>query len=92
MMPITNALENAKRLEGLGFTHDQAHGLSELLEQTAQASQPDLGDLVTKDYLHGELQTLESRILRELRSQMFWFFGMLVGLLGLTIAIIKFLP
>ncbi len=29
MTPITNALENAKRLETLGFTHEQAHGLAE---------------------------------------------------------------
>lgn len=98
-MPITNALENAKRLEGLGFTHDQAHRPSELLEQTAAAARPDLSDLVTRADLdaalhglrgeiRGEMQGLEARILRELRSQMFWFFGMLLGLLGVTIAII----
>ena len=114
-MPITNALENAKRLEGLGFTHEQAQGLSEMLEQTALVSQPDLGDLATKadiaairkdlrefatkaevqalaSELRMEMQMMESRILRELRTQMFWFFSMLLGLLGLSIAILKFLP
>lgn len=91
-MPITDALENAKRLETLGFTHEQAHGLSELLEETAHSAQPDLSGLTTKEYLHSELQGLESRILRELRSQMFWFFTMLLGLLGMTIAVLKFLP
>ena len=91
-MPITNALENAKRLESLGFSHEQAQGLSEIVEQAAQVSQPDLNEFVTKDYLHAELKALEASLLRELRTQMLWFFTMLVGLLGLTIAILKFLP
>lgn len=39
-----------------------------------------------------DLQAMENRILRELRTQMFWFFTMLVGLLGVTVALIKFLP
>ena len=98
-MPITDALENAKRLETLGFTHEQAHGLSELLEQTAQGAQPDFSNLATKADVQGlaselrlEMQAMETRILRELRTQMLWFFTMLVGLLGLTIAILKFLP
>jgi len=95
MMPITNALDNAKRLESLGFTHEQAQGLSEMLEATAHAAQPDLSHLATKadlQVLRTEVQAMENRILGELRTQMLWFFTMLVGLLGVTIAIIKLFP
>ncbi len=56
--------------------------------ETARAAQPDLSELATRADLHA----LESRILRELRSQMVWTFGMLVGLLGVAIAILKLLP
>ncbi len=47
-----------------------------------------LGEIATKS----DLSDLESRILRELRSQRFWFFGMLISSLGIAVAIIKLFP
>ncbi|MBI3993626.1 MAG: hypothetical protein HY342_10150 [Candidatus Lambdaproteobacteria bacterium] len=95
MMPITNALENARRLESLGFTHEQAQGLSEIVEQAALASQPDFSkpqvqlDMQT---LRSEMRAMGDRLVWEIRTQTLSVFTMLVGLLGLTIAILKFLP
>jgi hypothetical protein len=91
-MPITNALDNARRLEELGFNHTQAHGLSQIIEEAAQASQPDLGNLVTRDFLHGELNTLRVDISRELRAQMVWFFTMQIAILGVAFALLKLFP
>jgi hypothetical protein len=90
-MPLTNTLETARRMEALGFTHQQAQGFAELLEDTANAPQQDL-----KDFIRGELGSLEGRLRsefrEELRKQMLWFFSLLTGLLGLAVAIIKLFP
>lgn len=55
-MTITNTLENAKLLEKLGLSTEQAQGLSEIVETAAQAAQPDLSQLVTKDFLRAEFE------------------------------------
>ena len=90
-MPITNTLQTAKRLEELGFAHLQAQGLSEILEGVAQDTNRDL-----KEFIRIELGALEdrldSRMQSAMRAQMIWMFGMLVGLLGVTIAILKLVP
>jgi len=60
-MTITDTLANAKRLEKLGLTPEQAEGLSEIVEEAARAAQPDLSDLVTKDFLRAELERQNAR-------------------------------
>lgn len=55
-MTITNTLENAKLLEKLGLSAEQAQGVSEIVETAAQAAQPDLSQLVTKDFLRAEFE------------------------------------
>lgn len=99
-MPITDSLENARRLEAMGFTHEQAHGLAEMLEQSSGAAR---ADLATRDDLHviatelrAEIRSAEERLRaelhRELRMQMLWFFTMLVGVVGIAVAVIKLFP
>ena len=55
-MTITNTLENAKLLEKLGLSAEQAQGVSEIVETAAPAAQPDLSQLVTKDFLRAEFE------------------------------------
>ena len=55
-MTITNTLENAKLLEKLGLSAEQAQGVSEIVETAAQAAQPELSQLVTKDFLRAEFE------------------------------------
>ena len=94
-MTITNTLETARRLETMGFAHEQAQGLADLFEDTARAAQPDLSDLVTKDFLRGELNALESRLEtkfeKALRQQMLWFFAMLVAVFGAAFTLARFI-
>ena len=101
-MPLTDTLENAKRLENLGFSHDQAQGRSELIEDAVQEDNRDL-----KEFLRGELgdfrnefraeingfrNEFRSELQRELRFQMLWFFAMLVGVVSIAFTLFKFLP
>ena len=101
-MTITNTLENAKRLEKLGLTPEQAQGVSEIVEGAARAAQPDLSELVTKDFLRAELEklraeigkemgSLRAEIGKELRQQMLWFFAMQIALVTVAFALFKFL-
>ena len=67
-MPLTNTLETARRIEALGFTHQQAQGFAELLEDTAHATQQDLKDFIREQMgameqrLEGKLSAMEGRI------------------------------
>ena len=101
-MPITNTLETSRRLTQAGIPAAQAEVFSELFESTAQDAVRELKEFVRAELIglegrfRAELVGLEGRLRNELqgqiRAQMLWFFAMLVGLLGLSIAIFKFLP
>jgi len=93
-MPLTNTLETSRRLTQAGVPAAQAEVLSELFESTAQDALRELKATVAQEgeRTRAEMKELELRIAERLRAQMLWFFGMLTGLLGLTIAILKFLP
>ena len=90
-MTITNTLENAKRLEKLGLTPEQAQGVSEIVEEAARAAQPDLSELVTKDFLRAELGELRLEFASQLRQQMLWFFAMLVAVFGAAFTLARFI-
>ena len=98
-MPITNTLENARKLEAGGFTHSQAQALAETIESGAYDSRE---EVATKEFVRMEIQSLRSeiksdmkdleiRIAERLRNQMMWFFTVQAGLLSLAVAAIKFL-
>ena len=90
-MMIIDTLANAKRLEKLGLTPQQA----------TRAAQPDLSNLVTKDFLRAELERQNNRFDarlsdmrvefgKELRRQMLWFFAMQIAIVSVTFALFKF--
>lgn len=69
-MPITNTLENARRLEDTGFSHQQAQALAEVIEAALGDFQ---SDLATKEFVHSEIQLLRSEFkseISELRSEL----------------------
>src|SRR3972149_2455388 len=80
-MPITNTLENARKLEGAGLPARQAAAVSQGIENAVRDGRPDLSHLVatlfTTDDLRAEMRELELRIAERLRSQMLWFFALL---------------
>ena len=48
-MPLTNTLETARRIESLGFTHQQAQGFAELFESSAQDAVRELKAVVAQE-------------------------------------------
>jgi len=89
-MPVTNTLETARRIEALGFSHQQAQGLSDLFEATSQDALRNVKDIVQAE---GERTRAELRLefREELRKQMLWFFATQVALFGALAALIKLL-
>ncbi|MDH4121757.1 MAG: hypothetical protein OEV94_08655 [Deltaproteobacteria bacterium] len=92
-MPVTETLENARRLESAGFNHAQAQTLAEVIEAGAHSARE---DLATKDFVHAEIQTLRMEIQamrgdiqRDLRQQLIWYFTLLLPLLGALAAYLK---
>ena len=100
-MPVTNTLETARRIETLGFTHQQAQGLSELPEGTAQDAIREMKTLVSQESetiraevraeLRASVAELRAEFREELRKQMLWFFTVQVALFGVAVALIKIL-
>ena len=62
-MPITDTLQNAKRLEAVGFNAEQSRGISEIVEEAVHAGQQDL-----KDFIRGEISGLRSEISAEFQA------------------------
>ena len=62
-MPITNTLENAKRLEALGAPTPLARGIAEILEEAIQANNQDL-----KAFFREELERQIGGLRAELKA------------------------
>jgi hypothetical protein len=56
-MPITKELSNIKKLEAVGFPHEQAEALTDIIEQSHVDGQQSL-----KEFIHNENTSLELRL------------------------------
>jgi len=79
-MPITAQLENINKLESVGFDHNQAKTLAEVIEKSHQDSHQDL-----KEFIRSELKASQADLLMKI-------FGIIVGSLSVAIAILKLTP
>ena len=90
-MPITRELENLKNLESVGFSHEQAETLADVIEKPHVDSQENL-----KEFIHNELRTeisnLRSEISRELKDLLIKIFGIIIGTVGIAVTILKLFP
>ena len=70
-MTLTNTLDNTRKLEESGFPPQQARTLSEILEQTAVASQKDLKDFISgqTEILRGEIRAETEKLRGEIRAE-----------------------
>ncbi len=59
MNTATDTLQISKVLKNLDFSEKQAEGLAEIVRVVEENSR---NDLVSKDYLHAELQRTEGRL------------------------------
>jgi hypothetical protein len=67
-MPITRELDNLKKLESVGFSHEQAETLADVIEKSHVDSQESL-----KEFIHNEISGIHKELGNEisgLRSEM----------------------
>lgn len=62
-MPITRELDNLKKLESVGFSHEQAETLADVIEKSHVDSQESL-----KEFIHNEISGLRSELGNEISS------------------------
>jgi len=90
-MPITRELENLEKFESVGFNHEQAKILADVIERSHVDSQESL-----KEFIHNELNTeisnLRVEISRELKDLLIKIFGIIVGTVGIAVTILKLFP
>ena len=69
MPPVTNTMENERRLEQMGFPPPQARGLAGLFEETAAAIQQDLKSFIAAqtEIIRSEMKAMEERLRAEIR-------------------------
>lgn len=83
-MPITKELENIRKLESVGFTHEQAEILADVIEKSHVDSQQDL-----KEFINEKIDKLELRIKASHTDLLMKIFGIVVGCTSIAIAISK---
>lgn len=85
-MPITKELNNIKKLEAVGFPHEQAEALTDIIEQSHVDSQQSL-----KEFIHNENTNLELRIKASQAELLIKFSAIVVGFISAALAIAKLL-
>lgn len=83
-MPITKELENIRKFESVGFTHEQAEILAETLEKSHVDAQQDL-----KEFINDKIDKLELRIKASHTDLLMKIFGIVAGCTSIAIAISK---
>ena len=104
-MPITRELDNLKKLEAVGFNHEQAEALADVIEQSHVDSQESLKEFIRKENtrletklsnkingLDKEISSLRVEISRELKDLLIKIFGIIVGTVGIAVTILKLFP
>lgn len=97
-MPITRELDNLKKLESVGFSHEQAETLADVIEKSHVDSQESL-----KEFIHNEnnnleikidsrISSLEARLMASQKDMLIKIFGIVVGTVGMAVTILKLFP
>lgn len=85
-MPITKELSNIKKLEAVGFPHEQAEALTDIIEQSHVDGQQSL-----KEFIHNESTNLELRIKASQADLLIRFSAITAGFISAALAIAKLL-
>jgi hypothetical protein len=73
-MPITRELDNLKKLESVGFSHEQAETLADVIEKSHVDSQEDLKEFFSNELssqiggLDNKIGSLDSKLSKEISS------------------------
>ncbi len=101
-MPITRELDNLKKLESVGFSHEQAETLADVIEKSHIDSQENLKEFFRNELskqiggldskLSKEISNLRVEINKELKDLLIKIFGIIVGTVGIAVTILKLFP
>lgn len=86
-MPITEELNNIRKFESAGFSHEQSETLTDVIEESIAKSHQGL-----RDFIHNEITNLELRIKASQADLLMKIFAIVAGCSSLTIAILKIFP
>lgn len=106
-MPITKELENMRKFESVGFTHEQAETLADIIEQSHVDGQENLKEFINRKFegvdrmfegvdrkfegIHNEIVNLELRIKASHTDLLMKFFAIVAGCISIGIAVAKWL-
>jgi hypothetical protein len=93
-MPITEELENVKKFESVGFSHEQAEALAESLEKARVNGNESLKEFIRVEItgLRTEINASELRMKASLTDLLVKKFGIVVGTVGVAVTILKLFP
>src|SRR3990167_10489304 len=66
-MPITRELDNLKKLESVGFSHEQAETLADVIEKSHVDSQESLKEFFSNE-LSKQIGSLDSKLSKEINN------------------------
>ncbi len=103
-MPITKELDNMRKFESVGFTHEQAETLTAVIEQSHVDGQQSLKEFISKENdalrkemddfrkeVRTEINTLELRIKASYTDLLVKIFGIVAGCTTIAISVAKLL-
>ena len=85
-MPITKKSDNIRKFESVGFSHQQAETLADVIEKSHVDSQQDL-----KSFISEKIDKLELRIKASQTDLLMKIFGIVAGCTTIAIAVVKLL-
>ena len=97
-MPITAEIDNVRKLESVGFSHDKAVVLAEIHEATAQNSVQELKEFIRAEVnglrieingLRVEMNNLELRMKASQSDLLVKIFGIIFGCSSLAVTVLK---
>jgi tetrahydromethanopterin S-methyltransferase subunit G len=97
-MPLTNTLQNARKLEALGMPAEQARGVSEVVEEAVAAVQLDLKDFIRSELekhtarIDAKIEAMRAEMHKAIQEQTQRYIFILIGLLSLAVTVIKLFP
>lgn len=83
-MPITKELDNIRKFESVGFSHQQAETLADVIEKSHVDSRQDL-----KSFISEKIDKLELRIKASQTDLLMKIFGIVAGCTTIAIAVAK---
>ena len=87
-MPITEELQNLKKFESVGFSHDQSETLADVIEQSHAQSQESLKDFIRNE-IKGLRNELRADIANSSKDLLVKIFAIIFGTSAMLFAMIK---